>query len=41
VTVPCGRMVGVQVSSGWGKDWVALSAAREMERAMGVSGNGV
>jgi Asp-tRNA(Asn)/Glu-tRNA(Gln) amidotransferase A subunit family amidase len=41
VTVPCGRMVGVQVSSGWGKDWVALSAAREMDRAMGVSGNGV
>jgi Asp-tRNA(Asn)/Glu-tRNA(Gln) amidotransferase A subunit family amidase len=35
VTVPCGRMVGVQVSSGWGKDWVALSAARELERAMG------
>ncbi len=35
VTVPCGRMVGVQVSSGWGKDWVALSAARELERALG------
>ncbi len=35
VTVPCGRLVGVQVSSGWGKDWVALSAARELERAMG------
>ena len=37
VTVPCGRMVGVQVSAGWGKDWVALSAARELERAMGFS----
>jgi aspartyl-tRNA(Asn)/glutamyl-tRNA(Gln) amidotransferase subunit A len=35
VTVPCGRMVGVQVSSAWGKDWVALSAARELERALG------
>ena len=35
VTVPCGRMVGVQVSVGWGKDWVALCAARELERAMG------
>jgi Asp-tRNA(Asn)/Glu-tRNA(Gln) amidotransferase A subunit family amidase len=35
VTVPCGRMVGVQVSAGWGKDWRALSAARELERAIG------
>ena len=39
VTVPCARMVGVQVSSGWGKDWVALSAARELERAMGQGRN--
>ena len=36
VTVPCAGMVGVQVSSGWGKDWLALSAARELERAMGL-----
>jgi aspartyl-tRNA(Asn)/glutamyl-tRNA(Gln) amidotransferase subunit A len=34
VTVPCARMVGVQVSAGWGKDWMALSAARALERAM-------
>jgi aspartyl-tRNA(Asn)/glutamyl-tRNA(Gln) amidotransferase subunit A len=40
VTVPCARMVGVQVNAGWGKDWMALSAARELERAMGFSGNG-
>jgi Asp-tRNA(Asn)/Glu-tRNA(Gln) amidotransferase A subunit family amidase len=36
VTVPCGRMVGVQVSAGWGKDWLALSAAREVERMIGL-----
>ncbi len=35
VTVPCAGMVGVQVSAGWGRDWVALSAAWELERAMG------
>ncbi len=29
-------MVGVQVSAGWGEDWLALSAARELERAMGT-----
>ena len=34
VTVPCAPMVGVQVSAGWGQDWVALTAARAMERAM-------
>jgi Asp-tRNA(Asn)/Glu-tRNA(Gln) amidotransferase A subunit family amidase len=34
VSVPCGRMVGVQVSSAWGRDWLALSAARELERAL-------
>jgi Asp-tRNA(Asn)/Glu-tRNA(Gln) amidotransferase A subunit family amidase len=32
VTVPCGRMVGVQVSAAWGKDWLALSAAREIQK---------
>jgi aspartyl-tRNA(Asn)/glutamyl-tRNA(Gln) amidotransferase subunit A len=41
VTVPCAEMVGVQVSAGWGKDWVALSAARELEGAMGELGSGV
>jgi Asp-tRNA(Asn)/Glu-tRNA(Gln) amidotransferase A subunit family amidase len=35
VTVPCAAMVGVQVSAGWGQDWLALSAAREIERALG------
>jgi len=34
VTLPCGRMVGVQVSAGWGKNWLALAAAREIERAL-------
>jgi Asp-tRNA(Asn)/Glu-tRNA(Gln) amidotransferase A subunit family amidase len=34
VTLPCARMVGVQVSAGWGKDWLALAAAREIERAL-------
>jgi len=39
VTVPCAAsgaqaMVGAQVSAGWGQDWLALSAARELERAM-------
>jgi Asp-tRNA(Asn)/Glu-tRNA(Gln) amidotransferase A subunit family amidase len=36
VTVPCGRMVGVQVSAAWGKDWLALSAARAMEKNLAV-----
>jgi Asp-tRNA(Asn)/Glu-tRNA(Gln) amidotransferase A subunit family amidase len=36
VTVPCGRMIGVQVSAGWGRDWMALSVAREMERMIGL-----
>jgi Asp-tRNA(Asn)/Glu-tRNA(Gln) amidotransferase A subunit family amidase len=35
VTVPCAAMVGVQVSAGWGQDWLALSAAREIEKALG------
>jgi aspartyl-tRNA(Asn)/glutamyl-tRNA(Gln) amidotransferase subunit A len=34
VTVPCATMVGVQVSAGWGRDWLALRAAREMERVL-------
>jgi aspartyl-tRNA(Asn)/glutamyl-tRNA(Gln) amidotransferase subunit A len=34
VTVPCGAMVGVQVSAAWGRDWLALAAARELERAL-------
>lgn len=34
VTIPCGTMVGVQVSAGWGQDWLALSAARQIERAL-------
>ena len=34
VTVPCATMVGVQVSAGWGQDWLALTAAREMEGAL-------
>jgi Asp-tRNA(Asn)/Glu-tRNA(Gln) amidotransferase A subunit family amidase len=38
VSVPCGAMVGVQVSAGWGKDWLALAAAREIEGALRASG---
>jgi Asp-tRNA(Asn)/Glu-tRNA(Gln) amidotransferase A subunit family amidase len=34
VTLPCAAMVGVQVSAGWGKDWLVLRAARELERAL-------
>ena len=34
VSVPCAAMVGVQVSAGWGQDWLALTAAREIERAL-------
>jgi len=34
VTIPCAPMVGVQVSAGWGQDWVALTAARAIERAL-------
>jgi Asp-tRNA(Asn)/Glu-tRNA(Gln) amidotransferase A subunit family amidase len=34
VTIPCGRMAGVQVSAGWGQDWLALTAAREIERTL-------
>jgi Asp-tRNA(Asn)/Glu-tRNA(Gln) amidotransferase A subunit family amidase len=35
VSLPCAAMVGVQVSAGWGQDWLALAAARELERALG------
>jgi Asp-tRNA(Asn)/Glu-tRNA(Gln) amidotransferase A subunit family amidase len=34
VSLPCAAMVGLQVSAGWGKDWLALSAARQIERAL-------
>ncbi len=34
VTLPCARMVGVQVSAGWGKDWLALRAARALQKAL-------
>jgi Asp-tRNA(Asn)/Glu-tRNA(Gln) amidotransferase A subunit family amidase len=40
VTVPCAAMVGVQVSAGCGQDWLALAAAREIERALGPSTRG-
>jgi Asp-tRNA(Asn)/Glu-tRNA(Gln) amidotransferase A subunit family amidase len=34
VSLPCARMVGLQVSAAWGKDWLALAAARSIERAL-------
>jgi Asp-tRNA(Asn)/Glu-tRNA(Gln) amidotransferase A subunit family amidase len=34
VTVPCAHMVGVQLSAAWGKDWLALAVAREIETAL-------
>jgi Asp-tRNA(Asn)/Glu-tRNA(Gln) amidotransferase A subunit family amidase len=34
VSLPCGPMVGVQVTSSWGRDWLALSAARALEAAL-------
>jgi aspartyl-tRNA(Asn)/glutamyl-tRNA(Gln) amidotransferase subunit A len=39
VSVPCAAsgtqaMVGVQVTSAWGRDWLALGAARALEEAM-------
>lgn len=34
VTVPCGQMTGLQLSAAWGKDWLALRTARELERAL-------
>lgn len=34
VTVPCGLMAGVQVSAAWSRDWLALAAARELERVL-------
>jgi aspartyl-tRNA(Asn)/glutamyl-tRNA(Gln) amidotransferase subunit A len=35
VSLPCAPMVGVQVSAPWGKDWLALTAAWALERALG------
>ncbi len=34
VTLPCAPMVGVQVSAGWGKDWLALASARQLQQAL-------
>jgi len=39
VSIPCGSagaqaMVGVQLSAAWGSDWLALSAARQLEQAL-------
>ena len=34
VTLPCARMVGLQVSAAWGKDWLALQAARQIAKAL-------
>jgi Asp-tRNA(Asn)/Glu-tRNA(Gln) amidotransferase A subunit family amidase len=34
VTIPCGRMVGVQVAAAWGNDWLVLSAARQLEKSL-------
>jgi aspartyl-tRNA(Asn)/glutamyl-tRNA(Gln) amidotransferase subunit A len=39
ISIPCGAsgmqaMVGVQLSAAWGADWLALSAARQLEQAM-------
>ncbi len=34
VTIPCAPMVGVQLSAGWGHDWLALNAARQIEDAL-------
>ena len=34
-TIPCGRMVGVQVAAAWGGDWLVLSAARQLEKSLG------
>jgi Asp-tRNA(Asn)/Glu-tRNA(Gln) amidotransferase A subunit family amidase len=34
VSLPCAAMVGLQVSAGWSKDWLALAAARQIERAL-------
>lgn len=38
ISLPCGPMVGVQVSAAWGKDWLALKAARAIERALHLPG---
>ncbi len=32
VSLPTTQMGGMQVSAGWGRDWLVLSAAREIER---------
>ena len=34
VTLPCAPMVGLQVSAAWGQDWLALTAAHAIERAL-------
>lgn len=34
VTLPCAPMVGVQVSAAWGKDWLALASARQLQQAL-------
>jgi Asp-tRNA(Asn)/Glu-tRNA(Gln) amidotransferase A subunit family amidase len=34
VSVPTARMVAVQVSAAWGQDWLALSAALELEKVL-------
>jgi aspartyl-tRNA(Asn)/glutamyl-tRNA(Gln) amidotransferase subunit A len=34
VSLPCAAMVGAQVSAAWGRDWMVLSAARELEQAL-------
>jgi len=35
VSLPTSAMTGVQVSARWGRDWLALSAARSLEQALG------
>ena len=34
ISIPCAPMAGVQLSAGWGRDWLVLSAARAMERVL-------
>jgi Asp-tRNA(Asn)/Glu-tRNA(Gln) amidotransferase A subunit family amidase len=34
VTLPCAPMVGLQVSAAWGKDWLLLALARQIEQAL-------
>jgi Asp-tRNA(Asn)/Glu-tRNA(Gln) amidotransferase A subunit family amidase len=35
VSLPTSAMTGLQVSARWGRDWLALSAARSLEQALG------